>query len=112
MPFEYIEREGVLPQSYALELRDAEELRKYLGAGLPQFLLERLLAASGELGRGGIILKYPTALLPWVSYADLLSRLPAQLPCYVVIPFPGSESEGKLHFLDHKTGFNYLARRL
>lgn len=112
VPFECLDEEGVLDQSYELELQAPADLKRYIADQLQEDLLATVKAAAEEMGEGAVILRSSTALFPWVSYADLLSSLPSAFACYVVIPFPGSESEGKLHFLDQRTGFNYLARRL
>lgn len=111
--FEHLHHEGLMDDAYRIESDDYGELRRYLATQLPKLLLERVVAASEELPAGGaIILKSSTALFPWVSYSDLLQKLPNGFPCRIIIPFPGHEKGSYLHFLDHRDGFNYLARRI
>ncbi len=113
LPFELLASEGVLADAYRLEHEDAVWLRRYLAEQLPRLLHQRVRDAGQQLGVGGVIvLETTTALFPWVSYADLLQSLPAHFPCRIVIPFPGHGEGAYLHFLDHRDGFNYLARRI
>jgi len=112
LPFEFLCEQDVLGPSYELERSEPGSLKQYLADGLPEQLLQRVRQAGEEIGEGAVILRSPTALFPWVSYAELLSRLPSDFGCYVVIPFPGSADGANLHFLNRRTGFNYRARRL
>lgn len=111
LPFEFLESRGQLERSFRMEFENWSGLRQHLGR-LNGFLKERVLAVGTELGWGNIVLKSTASLYPWVSYAALLEQIPTGFPCRVVIPFPGTAQEGKLHFLDRKTGYNYLARRV
>ena len=111
LPFEVLESRGQLENSFRLEFESRQRLHQYLGK-LNAFLRDRVLATGEDLGWGSIVLRSTASLYPWVSYAALLEQIPTGFPCRVIIPFPGTAQEGMLHFLDRKTGYNYLARRM
>jgi hypothetical protein len=113
LPFELLSNENHLEETFRLELEDPSGLRKHLAEWLPLALKKALHNVAVDLPLGAyIILENPASLFPWVKYADVLSELPTGFPCYVVIPFPGHEEGAYLHFLDHRDGYNYLARRI
>lgn len=113
LPFECLDAEGVLDDAFRLEAEDPTGLRQYLAGQLPGLLQKRVNAAATLLPVGSVVfLKCSPALFPWVKYADFLAQLPTGFPCRVVVPFPGHERGAYLHFLDHRDGFNYLARRI
>jgi hypothetical protein len=112
-PFACLDAEGVLEDAFQLEAEEPKELRQYLASELPRRLLNEVTQAASTLPVGSsVILKTPTALFPWVKFADFLAQLPTGFPCRIVVPFPGHERGATLHFLDHRDGFNYLARRI
>lgn len=113
LPFVCLAAEGVLEDAYRLEAQDPSGLRQYLASQLPRLLQNKVAEAATRLPIGAaIIIKSPSSLFPWVRYADFLSQLPTGFPCRVIVPFPGHERGAYLHFLDHRDGFNYLARRI
>lgn len=75
-------------------------------------------ALSQEIARvaagmpGGSVIVYGTmALYPAVRFGDVLPGL-RSLPARIAIGFPGEECGGKLHFMAHADGGNYLAVKL
>jgi hypothetical protein len=113
LPFECLADQDLLDDAYRLEAEDASGLRQYLAEQLPRLLHRKVLQASEALPAGGVVfLKSTPSLFPWVKYADFLRELPHGFLCRVVIPFPGHEDGANLHFLNHRDGFNYLARRI
>lgn len=113
LPFACLEAEELLEDAFRLEAEDPSGLRQYLASELPRLLLHKVVEASSKLPVGAaIIIKSPSSLFPWVRFADFLSLLPTGFRCRVIVPFPGHERGAYLHFLDHRDGFNYLARRI
>ena len=52
-----------------------------------------------------------SALYPLVRYGEVLRGL-RDLEVRVILAFPGEERGGKLHFMNHADGANYLAIKL
>lgn len=113
LPFQCLNDQGLLAEAFRLEAEDPVGLRQYLAEQLPRVLRHRVAQAAETLPVGAaIFVRSPSSLFPWVKFADFLAQLPSGFPCRIVIPFPGHERGATLHFLDHRDGFNYLARRI
>ena len=67
-------------------------------------------AASGMPG-GNIIVHSTISLYPAVRFGDVLPALRSK-SARIAIAFPGEERGGKLHFMSHADGGNYLAVKL
>jgi len=108
LPFEVLEARGLLPAVFTQELDDAAAVKRGLARALQQALRQRIEQAAAEVPSGTVILSATSALYPCVKFADLLADL-RHLPCRIVVPFPGHAEGGKLHFMNQRDGYNYLA---
>jgi hypothetical protein len=83
--------------------------------GLARRVEGRLQARLAELAvqhAGGTILLYGTiSLFPLIRFGEVLRDL-RDLKCRLVLAFPGEERGGRLHFMKHLDGGNYLAIKL
>lgn len=83
--------------------------------GLAKRAEGRLKAWLTDLGGqepGGNVLLYGTvSLFPLVRFGEVLRDL-RDLECRLVLAFPGEERGGRLHFMNHLDGGNYLAVKL
>ena len=62
--------------------------------------------------RGGNLLLYGTlSLFPLIRVGEVLRDL-RDLECRLILAFPGEERGGRLHFMSHPDGGNYLAIKL
>ncbi len=113
LPFQCLDDVALLGDAFRLEAEDPKGLRQYLAEELPNRLRDEVEKTAKQLPVGGtIIIASAPALFPWVKYADFLLALPSGFSCRILIPFPGHEQGAYLHFLNHRDGFNYLARRI
>lgn len=111
LPFEALEARGLLPDAFGREFEDYPALRRGLARTVQEALKERVARAAGEVSNGAVILSGTCALYPVIKFADLLAEL-RHLPCRIVLAFPGREESGKLHFMNQRDGYNYLAVKL
>ena len=113
LPFKCLDAEGLLEDAFRLEAEEPKELRQYLAVELPRRLQREMVEAASTVPIGSaIFLKSAPALFPWVKFADFLAGLPTGFSCRIIVPFPGHEHGAALNFLDHRDGFNYMARRI
>jgi hypothetical protein len=111
LPFEILEARGLLPDALSQEFEDPGALKRGLARAVQEALHSRIEAAAAEIPNGAIILSATSALYPLMKFADLLTGL-RHLRCRLVVPFPGREEGGKLHFMNQRDGYNYLAVKL
>lgn len=111
LPFEVLEARGLLPDAFASELEDYGALKRGLARAVQDALKDRLARAAAEIPGGAVILSGTSALYPFVKFGDVLKEL-QQLPCRIVVAFPGREEGGRLHFMNQRDGYNYLAVKL
>ncbi|HXM70265.1 MAG TPA: BREX protein BrxB domain-containing protein [Thermoanaerobaculia bacterium] len=108
LPFEILESRGLLPGVFTQELDDAAAVKRGLARALQEALRQRVEQAAAEVPSGAVILSATSALYPFIKFADLLADL-RHLHCRIVVAFPGHEEGGKLHFMNQRDGYNYLA---
>ena len=60
---------------------------------------------------GNVLLHGTISLFPLVRFGEALREL-RDLECRLVLAFPGEERGGRLHFMNHMDGGNYLAVKL
>jgi hypothetical protein len=111
LPFEVLEARGLLPDAFTREFEDYPALKRGLARAVQDALKERVSRAAAEVPSGAIILSGTSALYPVIKFADVLAEL-RHLPCRIVLAFPGREEGGKLHFMNQRDGYNYLAVKL
>ena len=93
------------------EFEDYRWMKQGLSRRLEDGLCRRLTELSAETAGGVVFLLATASLFPLVRFGELLRRL-RDLDCRIVVPFPGEERGGKLHFMGRPDGGNYLAIRL
>jgi bacteriophage exclusion system BrxB-like protein len=111
LPFEVLEERGLLPDAFTGEFEDYPALKRGLARAVQDALKERISRAAAEVPGGAVILSSTSALYPVIKFADVLAEL-RHLPCRIVLAFPGHEESGKLHFMNQRDGYNYLAVKL
>ena len=111
LPFEVLEVRGLLADAMAHECEDLGALKRGLARAVQEGLYQRIEGAAAEVPNGAVILSATSALYPLVKFADLLTGL-RHLRCRLVVPFPGREDGGKLHFMNQRDGYNYLAVKI
>jgi hypothetical protein len=117
LPFEVLEARGLLPDVFAQEFEDPSTgpglagIKRGLARYVQEALKQRVEKAAAEVDSGAVILSGTAALFPVIKFADLLADL-RHLPCRIVLAFPGHEEGGKLHFMNQRDGYNYLAVKL
>lgn len=111
LPFEVLEARGLLPDALVQEFDDLGALKRGLARAVQEGLHQRIETAAAEVPNGAVILSATSALYPLVKFADLLTGL-RHLRCRLVVAFPGREEGGKLHFMNQRDGYNYLAVKL
>lgn len=111
LPFEALEARGLLPDAFNREFEDYGALKRGLARAVHDALKERVARAAVEVPGGAVILSGTSALYPVIKFGDVLKEL-QQLPCRIVLAFPGQEESGKLHFMNQRDGYNYLAVKL
>ena len=111
LPFEALEARGLLPSAFTSEFEDYGALKRGLARAVQDALKERIARAAGEVPGGAVILSCTSALYPVIKFGDVLKEL-QQLPCRIVLAFPGCEEGGKLHFMNLRDGYNYLAVKI
>ena len=101
----------------AVESLQEEEFDDYLWMlqGLSKRVEASLQARLEDLAAqhpGGSVVVYGTvALYPLVRFGEVLRGM-RDLHARIVVAFPGEERGGKLHFMNHPDGGNYLAVKL
>jgi hypothetical protein len=111
LPFEVLEARGLLPDAFAREFEDYGSLKRGLARAVHDGLKDRVTRAAAEIPGGVVILSGTSALYPVIKFGDVLKEL-QQLPCRIVLAFPGHDEGGKLHFMNQRDGYNYLAVKL
>jgi hypothetical protein len=111
LPFEILEARGLLPDAFTSEFEDYPALKRGLARAVQDALKERISLAAAEVPGGAVVLSGTSALYPMIKFADVLGEL-RHLPCRIVLAFPGREEGGKLHFMNQRDGYNYLAVKL
>jgi hypothetical protein len=111
LPFQVLDARGLLPGAFTSEFEDYPALKRGLARAVQDALKGRVSSAAAEVPGGAVILSGTSALYPVVKFADVLAEL-RHLPCRIVLGFPGSEESGKLHFMNQRDGYNYLAVKL
>ena len=111
LPFEILEARGLLRDVFAQEFEDLAAVKRGLARAVQEALKDRVAKAAAEVPSGTVILSATTALYPVIKFADVLTEL-RPLPCRIVLSFPGYEEGGKLHFMNQRDGYNYLAVKL
>jgi hypothetical protein len=111
LPFEVLEARGLLPDAFTGEFEDYPALKRGLARAVQDALKERVARAASEVPNGAVILSGTCALYPVIKFADVLAEL-RHLACRIVLAFPGREESGKLHFMNQRDGYNYLAVKL
>jgi len=111
LPFEVLEARGLLPDAFGREFEDYSALKRGLARAVQDGLRDRVSRAAEEAPNGAVILSGTCALYPVIKFADVLGEL-RHLPCRIVLAFPGREESGKLHFMNQRDGYNYLAVKL
>lgn len=108
LPFAVLAERGLLPGIFAEELSDFAAVKRGLARALREALERRVEEAAAEVPAGAVLLSATAALYPVVKFADVLADL-RHLDCRVVVAFPGHAEGGKLHFMNQRDGYNYLA---
>jgi hypothetical protein len=111
LPFEVLAARGLMPDVFAQEFEDLAAVKRGLARAVQEALKERVEKAAAEVGSGAVILSATAALFPVIKFADVLADL-RHLSCRIVLAFPGHEEGGKLHFMNQRDGYNYLAVKL
>jgi hypothetical protein len=111
LPFEVLEARGLLPDAFKSEFDDYGALKRGLARAVQDALKDRVARAAAEVPGAAVILSGTSALYPVIKFGDVLKEL-QQLPCRIVLAFPGHEESGKLHFMNQRDGYNYLAVKL
>lgn len=111
LPFEELESRGLLPDLFAQEIEDLAAVKRGLSRAVEAGLIQRVEKAAAEVPSGAVILSATASLYPVIKFADVLSGL-RHLQCRIVVAFPGHEEGGKLHFMNQRDGYNYLAVKL
>jgi len=111
LPFEVLEERGLLPDAFANEFEDYPALKRGLARAVQDALKDRISRAVAEIPGGTVIVSGTSALYPVIKFADVMAEL-RHLPCRIVLAFPGREEGGKLHFMNQRDGYNYLAVKL
>lgn len=111
LPFEVLEARGLLPGVFNQEFEDLPAVKRGLARAVQEALKQRVEGAAAEVSSGAVILSATAALYPVIKFSDVLADL-RHLPCRIVLAFPGHEEGGKLHFMNQRDGYNYLAVKL
>ena len=111
LPFEVLEARGLLPDVFTQEFEDLAAIKRGLARAVQEALKQRVEKAAAEIPSGVVILSATASLYPVIKFADVLADL-RHLPCRIVLAFPGHEEGGKLHFMNQRDGYNYLAVKL
>jgi len=111
-PFEVLARKGLLDQAPKLDALQPGRFRRDLAGRLERELVSRLEEQACALGSGLLVLRNTAAVFPWVSFANVLRHLPAEVGTWVLVPFPGTATAATLRFMGRRNGFDYMARRV
>ena len=71
----------------------------------------RLVDLAAQNPGGNLLLYGTLSLFPLIRFGEVLRDL-RDLDCRLVLAFPGEERGGRLHFMNHLDGGNYLAIKL
>lgn len=112
MPFDVLDRKGLLSQAPKLDAAQPGRFRRDLAGRLEKELIGGLQEAARTLGSGLLILRNTAAVFPWVSFANVLRHLSTDLGTWILVPFPGTGTASTLHFMGRRDGFDYMARRV
>ena len=106
-----LDARGLLDDAFRQEFEDYPALKRGLARAVQDTLKQKIALAAAEVPSGAVILSGTSALYPVIKFADVLTEL-RHLPCRIVLAFPGHEEGGKLHFMNQRDGYNYLAVKL
>ena len=93
------------------EFDDYEWMLHGLSQRVETSLRARLEALATQHPGGNFIVYGTVALYPLVRFGEVLRGM-RDLHARIVVAFPGEERGGKLHFMNHSDGGNYLAVKL
>jgi hypothetical protein len=93
------------------EFDDYAWMLKGMSQRVEAALSQEILRAAAGMPSGNVIVYNTMALYPAIRFGDVLPGL-RSIPAGIVIAFPGEERGGKLHFMAHADGGNYLAVKL
>lgn len=93
------------------EFDDYRFMKQGLSKRAEAALHARLTEEAGKVPGGNVVVYATVALYPLVRYGDVLNNL-RDLTARIILAFPGEERGGKLHFMNHPDGANYLAVKL
>jgi hypothetical protein len=74
-------------------------------------LQARLTDLAARCAGGNLLLYGTVSLFPLIRFGEVLREL-RDLECRLILAFPGEERGGRLHFMNHLDGGNYLAIKL
>jgi hypothetical protein len=74
-------------------------------------LQARLTELAAQNAGGNLLLYGTISLFPLIRFGEVLREL-RDLECRLILAFPGEERGGRLHFMNHLDGGNYLAIKL
>lgn len=108
--FESLEQEAI-ENLCEDEFDDYQWMKQGLASHIERALTQRISHLAEQVP-GGTVLVYATlALYPLIRFGELLKGL-RDLDCRILLAFPGAERGGKLYFMNHPDGGNYLAVKL
>lgn len=107
LPFEVLDVEDI-EEDFRRELDDPRGFRQEMAGLLEEELVDQILTLSEANPDWPIFLLNPMSLFPWMRYSNVLSEI-RNVSNPVVLPFPGTQYGARMHFLNQRDGFNYLA---
>jgi hypothetical protein len=93
------------------EFNDYRWMQQGLSKRAETSLHSRLLDEASKVSGGNVFVYATVALYPLVRYGEVLRGL-RDAESRIILAFPGEERGGKLHFMNHADGANYLAVKL
>ena len=93
------------------EFDDYRWMQQGLSQRVEAALRQRLAELTSQTPGRTVLVSSTVALHPLVRYGEVLRGL-RDLEGRIVLAFPGEERGGRLHFMNHPDGGNYLAVKL
>ena len=93
------------------EFDDYQWMKQGLASHIERALTQRGSNLAEQMPGGTVIVYATLALYPLMRFGDLLTGL-RDLDCRILLAFPGEEHGGRLYFMNHPDGGNYLAVKM
>ena len=108
--FDGLDQESI-ENLYEDEFDDYQWMKQGLASHIERALTQRIGDLVEEIPGGAVIVYATLALYPLIRFGDLLTGL-RDLDCRILLAFPGEERGGRLYFMNHPDGGNYLAVKM